>query len=253
MGKQLLFLFWLMLISSLAQAQDLLVKQNGEEVQVKVMEITPTLITYKRFDNQEGPLISVYKSEVFMIRYANGSKEIITPQQPQQAQPQAGGRINQPAPTDGSVVPGDLDPAFDPIHLSGPRVGITVLTGGVVDKAKDEFGLNPFLTQFGWQFETRIFRLPNGTSGLFEIVPLIGGLEQGKFIPSVNGLIGIRGKNGFEFGIGPNLTPVSANIALAVGTSFQAYGVNFPVNFAVVPGNGGARFSLLFGFNSRRR
>ncbi|ALD22384.1 hypothetical protein [Hymenobacter sp. DG25A] len=245
-----------MLISGLAQAQDLLVKQNGEEVQVKVVEITPTLITYKRFDNPEGPLISVYKSEVFMIRYANGSKEIITPQQPQQ---QAGGLPRQAPPggvappTDGSVVPGDANPAFDPVHLSGPRIGITVLTGAVVDKAKDEFSLNPFLTQFGWQFETRIFRLPNGTSGLFEIVPLIGGLEQGKFIPSVNGLIGIRGKKGFEFGIGPNLTPVSANIALAVGTSFQAYGVNFPVNFAVVPGNGGARFSLLFGFNSRRR
>ncbi|WP_303309959.1 hypothetical protein [Hymenobacter sp. BT730] len=250
MGKHLLFLFWLLLLSGIAQAQDLLVKQNGEEVQVKVMEITPTLITYKRFDNPEGPLISVYKSEVFMIRYANGSKEIITPQQPQTQQPAAGRPI---MPTDGSVVPGDADPAFDPIHLSGPRLGFTILSGAVVDKAKDQFSLNPFITQFGWQFETRIFRLPNGTSGLFEFVPLIGGLEQGKFIPSVNGLIGIRGKNGFEFGIGPNLTPVSANIALAIGTSFQAYGVNFPVNFAVVPGNGGARFSLLFGFNSRRR
>ena len=89
-------------------------------------------------------------------------------------------------------------------------------------------------------------------SGLAEFVPLVGGLEQGKFIPSLSGILGIRGPKGFEFGLGPNVTPIGANIVLAVGTSIRtASGINFPINLAVVPGNGGARISLLVGFNAR--
>jgi len=137
------------------------------------------------------------------------------------------------------------------VHLSGPRLGFTVLTDGVLNRARDQVrDLNPFLTQFGWQFESRLFRLPNGMSGLVELVPLVGGLEQGQFIPSVSGLLGLRGPKGFEFGLGPNVTPLGADIVLALGTSFRSNGINFPVNLAVVPGHGGARISLLIGFNS---
>ena len=233
-----------------AQAQDLLTKQNGDELQVKVLEITPTEVRYRRSDNPDGPLISVRRSDVFMVRYANGTKEMFGANQNAPQTPPSS------SPPPGPVVPGDEESAYDEVHLNGPRIGFTVLSPGVLDKAREGSylnDLNPFITQFGWQFETRIFRMPNGTAGLLEIVPLLGGLEQGKFIPSLNALIGIRGPKGFEFGLGPNLTPVSANVALAIGTSFRSNGINFPVNFAVVPGNGGARFSLLLGFNSRRR
>jgi len=250
MRRLLLALFALIFLSLSAQAQDLLTKTNGEELLVKVLEITPSEVSYKRADNPDGPLIKMRRNDVFMIRYANGSKEVL--QTGPAPSPYAASAPQASAPT-GPLVPGDEELVYEEVHLNGPRLGITVLTGGVARKADDRLNLNPFLTQFGWQFETRIFRMPNGTSGLFEFVPLIGGLEQGKFIPSVNALIGIRGPKGFEFGLGPNLTPISANVALAIGTSFHANGVNFPVNFAVVPGNGGARFSLLLGFNSRKR
>ncbi len=245
--RLLAFLFLLLAPAAALRAQDLLTRQTGEEINVKVVEITPINITYRRFDNPDGPLITVRKAEVFMIRYANGTKEVFgvgpVPAAPGTVVPSYVG----------SAVPGD-EPFTDPtVSLGGPRIGVTVLTGRVADKAKDEFGINPFLTQFGWQFETRIFRLSSGLSGLFEFVPLIGGLEQGKFVPSLNALVGIRGPRGFEFGVGPNITPVSANIALAIGTSFKIEEVNFPVNLAVVPGNGGLRYSLLVGFNYRRR
>ncbi|MCB2376554.1 hypothetical protein LGH70_03110 [Hymenobacter sp. BT635] len=238
------------LLAFTTHAQDLLTKQNGEELQVKILEITPTEVRYKRFDYLDGPLIIVRKSDVFMIRYANGVKEVLTA--PAATSPAPASALPSSPPPPGPVVPGDEAPAYNEVHLGGPRIGVTVLAGGVARKAEAEYNVNPFLTQFGWQFETRIFRLPSGTSGLLEIIPLIGGLEQNKFIPSLNALVGIRGPKGLEFGLGPNLTPISASIALAVGTSFRSHGVNFPVNFAVVPGNGGARFSLLFGFNSRR-
>jgi len=56
--------------------EDLLTLRNGEEVKVKVIEISQTEIKYKRCDTPDGPLISVYKSDVFMIKYANGTKEV---------------------------------------------------------------------------------------------------------------------------------------------------------------------------------
>jgi hypothetical protein len=43
------------------------------------MEITTNEIKYKKFDNLEGPTISILKSEVFMIKYQNGTKDVINP------------------------------------------------------------------------------------------------------------------------------------------------------------------------------
>ena len=243
------------LLARPAAAQDLLTRRDGTEVLVKVLEITPELVKYRRFDNPDGPLISVRKVDVFRLKYANGTQEILTPLAPGGTRPTPGapGTAAGPTPPAGpNAGPGD-ELSQEPVHLSGPRLGFTVLTDGVLSRARDQVhGLNPFLTQFGWQFESRLFRLPSGVSGLVELVPLVGGLEQGQFIPSVSGLLGIRGGKGFEFGLGPNVTPLGADIVLAIGTSFRSNGINFPVNLAVVPGHGGARISLLFGFNSRR-
>lgn len=55
---------------------DMLLFRSGEEVSVKVLEIGTQEIKYKKCDNQQGPTISVLKSDVFMITYANGSKDV---------------------------------------------------------------------------------------------------------------------------------------------------------------------------------
>lgn len=257
--RPFLLLLLFTLLAPLAHAQDLLTKRNGDEVAVKVVEITPAEVKYRRADNPKGPLISMWRTDVFMIRYANGTKEVLNapPAGTGAGAPMsaAAARTASPAevPTVSNQSPDDaiLD---EPIRLDGPRIGFTILSATVLGKARESIpDLNPFLTQFGWQFESRLFRLPNGVSGLVELVPLVGGLEQGKFLPSVSGLLGMRGAKGFEFGIGPNLTPLGTNLVLAVGTSFRSNGINFPVNLAVVPGNGGTRISLMFGFNARHR
>lgn len=54
---------------------DLIVLKNSEEVKAKVIEITETQVKYKPCDNLNGPVRSVEKKDVFMIKYANGSKE----------------------------------------------------------------------------------------------------------------------------------------------------------------------------------
>jgi hypothetical protein len=61
-----------------AFAQDIIVLKNGEEIKAKVVEITPTKIIYKKFNNLKGPTMVIVKSDVFMIKYANGTKDVIT-------------------------------------------------------------------------------------------------------------------------------------------------------------------------------
>ncbi|GAA3919614.1 hypothetical protein GCM10022406_02590 [Hymenobacter algoricola] len=59
-----------------AQAQDVILRTNGEELPAKVLTVQPTKISYVL---PAAPTDTLYLNapEVFMIRYANGTKEII--------------------------------------------------------------------------------------------------------------------------------------------------------------------------------
>lgn len=72
-----LFLFVSVLLSTLVlNAQDTLVKRNGETLAIKLTEINPDNLKYKRFDYQDGPLFTIPKEEVKLIIYQNGKKEL---------------------------------------------------------------------------------------------------------------------------------------------------------------------------------
>lgn len=154
-----------------------------------------------------------------------------------------------------SLGPNPLQPPAT-MELSGPRVGMTVLSPGVLDKIRSDTGgyltLGPVISQFGWQKEKRFYANPDGLTGVTEFVFLMGGLEQGVFIPSLNWLVGVRSPNGAEFAVGPNITPFGAALAVAGGVTFRSGNLNFPINLAVVPSKSGTRVSLLAGFNARR-
>ena len=57
---------------------DLIVLKTGEEVSAKVTEVGFDEIKYKRCDNLSGPTYSVYKTDVFMIKYSNGTKDVFS-------------------------------------------------------------------------------------------------------------------------------------------------------------------------------
>jgi hypothetical protein len=112
-------------------AQDVLVLTNGNMIEAKIEEISPTEIKYRRFDNLEGPLIIINKSDVFSIKYENGTTEVINP---------------PPAPV--QQVPKSTGPALDPDKLyfslslepSGFLAGGPSVTGEFV-----KGGFNPLL------------------------------------------------------------------------------------------------------------
>ena len=146
-------------------------------------------------------------------------------------------------------------PVRGPVKLSGPRFGATVLSDGVLRKLRDEddVDVNSVVTQFGWQFEKRFEGTGSGLTPVSEWVFLLGGLEQGTVLPSLSWLVGLRTRAGAEFGVGPNITPVGAALAVAAGMTFRSGALNIPLNVAVVPSKAGVRVSVLTGFNMRRR
>lgn len=80
--KKALFTFLsILLIGLSASAQDLITKKDGEDIQAKVLEVGPDEIKYKKFDNLEGPTIIIFTSDVLMIRYENGTKDIFSQQE----------------------------------------------------------------------------------------------------------------------------------------------------------------------------
>jgi|GEM_PF-1105639 len=67
---------------------DVLVFKDGSEIKGKVKEVGSAEIKYKRCDTPDGPTYVSRKSELFMIKYANGTREVIK-SEPQAQQPQA--------------------------------------------------------------------------------------------------------------------------------------------------------------------
>ena len=52
---------------------------NGDEIDAKVLEIGINEIKYKNCNNPDGPVIFIQKSSVLMIKYSNGTKDLISP------------------------------------------------------------------------------------------------------------------------------------------------------------------------------
>jgi hypothetical protein len=154
-----------------------------------------------------------------------------------------------------------VDPADDPhqrgLSLGGPRFGVSYISGAgfdkiqaAVKKARPDVELEQAMTQFGWQIEYRMFRTTKGVTALTEFIPLVGGMDLGLALPSATWLVGLRGKKGFEVGVGPNFGLDGVAMMLAAGYTFDLGGINVPVNFAVGKGaNQTNSFALSTGFN----
>jgi hypothetical protein len=140
------------------------------------------------------------------------------------------------------------------LNRSGPRFGVTVLSGAIVDRLRDKFDTEvaPVISQFGWQFERQFAGVEGGPVALNEWVFLVGGLDQGAFLPSLSWLVGVRTPGNFEIGIGPNVTPAGVALAVSTGYTFRAGALAVPLNVAAVPSKYGVRASVLTGFNLYR-
>ena len=61
-------------MSSSAYAQDIIKTKAGKDIEAKVLEISDEEVTYKLFDNQEGPTIRISADKLNKIIFENGSE-----------------------------------------------------------------------------------------------------------------------------------------------------------------------------------
>jgi len=144
-------------------------------------------------------------------------------------------------------------PRAERIKLSGPRFGVTYLNPEIRDSisARTETDLGPIISQFGWQWEKQFNAGDSGPVAVSEWVFLVGGLEQGTFLPSLSWIVGLRTKNGTEFGVGPNLSAAGTALVIGAGVTRRAGTLNIPLNITAVPTQTGVRVSVLTGFTIR--
>lgn len=84
--KKIYFFAIVTLLAIGAKAQDTIVFKNGDELKVKVTEVSDTQIKYHMWNNQSGPVYTKNVSEIFMVKYKGGYKEVYGKQQQQQQQ-----------------------------------------------------------------------------------------------------------------------------------------------------------------------
>lgn len=204
-----------------------------------------------------------------LLSLALGAVALALPVAAQEAPPEtpAPPPVVTDTPPPGRLVGMARDRGPGPRRLGGPRTGVTVLSPALARRLNDAFD-NPYcyeascdddgprisetvpiITQFGWQFERRMFQSEGGLTGVTEWVLLVGGAERGLFLPSGTFLAGLRTPGGLEIGVGPNVSLSGAAYALALGVNSEFGDVNVPLNLAVVFGQDGPRASLLVGFN----
>ncbi len=182
-------------------------------------------------------------------------------------------------------------PDVEKLSLSGPRIGFTLLTGDEAKIIKDKsevggFEGRPLYFQFGYQFEVSYLNAGK-IQALFEIIPVISGVDQGVFIPSLTLLNGVRlNTNGFEFAVGPTFIMtkkgkgyydsegnwhfgnvpdgfvkkyrldsrgdafLDTGLVVGFGKSFKSGKVNFPLNIFTVLKKKEFQFGLSLGFNA---
>ena len=187
------------------------------------------------------------------------------------------------------------NPNYDRLNLSGPRMGFTYFTGqtsAILKGAPKDGGFNayPLMFQFGYQFEVQYLN-QGSFQALFEFIPIVTGLDQGKFLPSIAILNGLRSNiSGWEFAFGPVFylrkqakgyvdnsnnwhfgdPPPNTNYSIeqrfdsrgepafdagfvfGVGKSFKSGKLNIPVNVFFIPSQNGHRFGVSMGFNAKQ-
>ena len=72
-----LVILFCLVISPIVNAQDIIFLRTGEEVQAKIIEVGIQEIRYKKFKNKgDLPVYVISKSDIFMIKYEEGTKEV---------------------------------------------------------------------------------------------------------------------------------------------------------------------------------
>jgi len=123
-----------LVIAGIVNAQDIIKKNNGEEIKAIIQEVGNYEITYKLFTNPDGETKILKKNLIYSIQFSNGDKEIFNRQEmTEQKQPeQYQSEQKQPEQY--------LPPKVEKVSLPDPDL-IVLTDGDVVEGFVKEIGL----------------------------------------------------------------------------------------------------------------
>lgn len=74
--KRILTTFVCSLFICIAFAQDIITLNDGTDIEAKVTEVSQSQVSYKKHSNLNGPTYVINASDILMITYANGEREM---------------------------------------------------------------------------------------------------------------------------------------------------------------------------------
>jgi hypothetical protein len=133
-------------------AQDIIYRIDGTEIKAKVIEITTDAIKYRNFDQPTGPVRNILLTDVFMIIYEDGTKEVF--KKPADKQPGEDDLPQQPGEGDkGSPEKSKGDSKID--ITFGAKGGIYYPLGKVVKDVYGGMGMVAFHAEADLDFWTQ--------------------------------------------------------------------------------------------------
>ncbi|MDR2083425.1 MAG: hypothetical protein LBP67_00290 [Bacteroidales bacterium] len=67
-------------VSTICFSQDIITKLNGEDIQAVILETSRAEVKYKKYGYMNGPIYTISTSDIIMIRYEDGEKQIFVQQ-----------------------------------------------------------------------------------------------------------------------------------------------------------------------------
>ena len=105
------------------------------------------------------------------------------------------------------------NPNANSLNLNGPRMGVMYYMGELAEvlqekESKGGYDMYPVMFQFGYQYEIQYLN-QGAFQALFEIIPMLTGLDQNRLIPSITFMNGMRNSRwGLELAFGPTFNVV---------------------------------------------
>jgi hypothetical protein len=135
---------------------------------------------------------------------------------------------------------------------TGPRFGVSFATGRNADILEHDWDARSAMLQIGWEIEAEFGAGASRVSGVSSLLPLIGGFDHGRLLPSLTWLVGIKTAKGTRICFGPDLSLTGAGLAVALSTARTSSSLAVPGTVCVVFGENGVRLNLLTGFTTGR-
>lgn len=180
------------LLANAATAQDKMYKTNGDVIDAKVKSVNENVITYKRFNNPDGPDYQIKKAELSRIKYANGTEEEYNVRmQTSSAAPRSKPKYGKNILT------------FSPMTLSNVGIGV----GLGYERILDKDGKFAFVLPISYFY--------NNLSGDYDPYPYNGGNSS----QAINFLAVAPGIKIYPTGFGVVRYGIGASLAFGTGTT----------------------------------